>query len=53
MLMASNSSCYTDEFWDSKYVGFQGKGKCLPAYWRDSGESFIVSVMFQRTFISA
>jgi len=34
--MASSISYYSDEFWDSKSVGFQGRGKCLPAYWRDS-----------------
>jgi len=36
VLMASSISYYSDEFWDSKSVGFQGRGKCLPAYWRDS-----------------
>jgi hypothetical protein len=36
MLMASSISYYSDEFWDSKSVGFQGRGKCLPAYWRDT-----------------
>jgi hypothetical protein len=50
--MASSSSRYSDEFWDSKSVEFQGKGKCLPAYWKDSGESYIVSVMFSKMFIS-
>jgi hypothetical protein len=50
--MASSSSRYSDEFWDSKSVEFQGKGKCLPAYWKDSGELYIVSVMFSKMFIS-
>jgi hypothetical protein len=50
MLMASSSSHYSDRFWDSKSVGFQGKGKCLPACWRDSGESYTVSVKFPKKF---
>jgi hypothetical protein len=49
MMMASRSrSCYSDDFWDSKSVVYHGKGKCLPAFWRDSGELYMVSVLLPR-----
>lgn len=48
--MASSISYYSDGFWDSKSVGFQGRGKCLPAYWRDSGKLDTV-LLFLCTFV--